>query len=864
MARAVLPMMIRHARLLRVCRSVLPQRAVGHSPVPNLFTSWSCSHCRIHARRHFATSSDASSTAAATDTASSASSVSSASTAAAPLPPMFDPWARPDASSLLPPALRTGDPVKDRATLRALNEQAAAEEEEEEGEEEEEDDDDWDNPRDFTPEQPRMQLPPNHDTLNDDLPIPPDSDGMPIPNPPYTAYPLPPLPPLPRGADLFPSPTPTYHAHRSGSSIDCFKHTVLLHLFDEMCEAYGTSITYVGVGGGGAGVASDMSNSLLRQSGIDCVYEYGRWFARLARSSHHTIRHSFIPLMQAVRAVNGGNKLDRGFQYYPGNAAIIRHAMRPQDRAVFFESDTQLARQLVEYFNNGEGDSDKPAAVPPLRADRVNDSERNERSEWAMKNRVVVHPLNGFSNADNRSGSGAYNPLVALGRPLTSHALFHFDLTKERYENVRHMQERLGTHILPKLFSQYPTATFVTSLPLYGNTLPYDVVRWHLRGHRDVFMVRMDAQEAARYSDERERNRDDDEEEDGYSLADLEDEEREAEDEDQEREAEDEKEKREAEDENEEREKAEDEDEDEVEDEDEIDSGERNRATASNGYAAEQADEEMTVLGDSPRRQKTWEQGAEDAYQGNYMPFGGPYNTSIPIDEPWGVAMIIVKPPAGFDAVTLGIQEDLAEVRDHIPHVGLVDVDEDQVMADEAAAGDGVKRSEEQRQAILDEVMEQMRPFDEPDYVWLTRRHIDSIDYDQAWDWYNDRNFSYTASSPDTDFKRKEQMVLQTEGPSAVRAQGRKRNKVRESPGFYYNEAKLIADMARPYRGPVIEAGKKGKRRAADTEADKPPAEHVDVNVSDEVKQAAERVHENEGRLLEAWKREMQQRTTAQ
>ena len=691
-----------------------------------------------------------------------------------------------------------------------------------------------------SPEEPRFPLPPNHDTLNDDLPIPPSSEGEVIPNPPYTAFPLPPLPPLPRGAELFPSPTPAYHAHRSGSSLDCFKHTVLLHLHDELAEAYGTAITHVGVGGGGAGVAPDISNSILRQSGVDCVYEYGRWFARLARSTHHTIKHSFIPLMQAVRAVNGGDKLERGFRYYPGNAAIVRHAMRPQDRAVFFESDTQLAQQLAEYFNSqpregGEGEQAKQPAIPPLRESRVS-RDNTERSEWALNSRVVVHPLHGFTHADERSEGGQPNAVVALGRPLTSHALFHFDLTKERYENVRHMQERLGTHILPHLFSQYPTATFVTSLPLYGNTLPFDVVRWHLRGHRDVMMVRMNGQLATQTAPKYKRG----ERRDGDDPYD----------------------------------ELEEEEEEEDMDEEEMEASERQRE--ENEEADEVADEEEEeqeeeVDDSAPQSTKIFEQGAFDAAEGRYVPYGGPRNTSIPIDEPWGVAMLIVKPPKGFDAVCQRIQEDMADVRLHIPHVGLVDVDEDRLHADELAAGDVVKRSDEARSALLREVVEQMRPLDEPEYVWLTPRHVDGIDMEQAWDWYSDRSASSTNTNPDTDFKRREQTVLETEGPAAVRPQGRKRAKVREQAGLYYNETKLLADMQRPYRPTADEADRRGRRKAATgaaTEGSKKAqpsvVEHVDVNVGQEVRTAAERVHENEGRLLEAWKREMQQRSAQQ
>ena len=706
-------------------------------------------------------------------------------------------------------------------------------------EEMEEDEDDDDRPRYSVPEPPRMKLPPNHDTLNDDLPVPPDSDGIPIPNPPRTAYPLPPLPPLPRGADLFPSPTPAYHAHRSGSIMDCFKHTVLLHLHSELREAYGTSITYVGVGGGGAGVASDISDSILRQSGIDCVYEYGRWFARLARSTHHTVQHSFIPLMQAVRAVNGGSKLDRGFRYYPGNAAVIRHAMRAHDRAVFFENDTQLARQLVEYFDNqpqGKGESKQPPVIPPLRVDAAVEADKAEKSQWAMYNRVVVHPLNGFTSASNDSSGGQFNPVVSLGRPLTSHALFHFDLTKERYENVRHMQERLGTHILPQLFDQYPTATFVTSVPLYGDTLPFDVVRWHLRGHRDVMLVRFNGQQVHVLPEEKEMNGN--RERDEYGEDDMYDEMEPDEEVDEDEEA----------------------DEDENEDEEEADEQE----------AEDDADEVEETVGDGASASKRWEQGAADAVQGNYLPFNGPFNTSIPIDEPWGVAMIIVKPPRGFDAVCELVQEDMHDVQNHIPHVGLVDVDEERLMANEAAAGDVVQRSDEQREAIHQEVMGQMRnTFFEPEYVWLTPRHIDSIDYEQAWDWYNDRNVSITNNnSADSEFKRKEQVVIQTEGPSALPASryGKRRTKHVDQLYSYYNEAKLIADMARPYRGAVGDASKKGKRKPAPTPvADKTAQpEHVDVKATGEIRRAAERVHENEAKLLEAWKREMQQRTPQQ
>ena len=857
--------MLRHARLLRACRSSV-SRAPSHyiTATPLRPSTWSCSLCRTHTPRLFATSSDASST-----------SVIPSSTRQSSAPNASDPWSNASSpSSLLPAELRTGDADKDRATLRSLAARAARAEQDEE--QQYEDDDNSASTSHYsnsiTQQQQRLKLPPNHDLINDELTLPEEEDDPELPkwDPSNTAFPLPPLPPLPANTDFLPSYTPAYHTHRSGSSIDCFKHSMLLQLYGEMTEAYSTAITYVGVGGGGGGVATDISGSLMRQSGVDCVYEYGRWWARLARRTHDTVKHSLIPLMQAVRAVNGGSKLDRGFRYYPGNAAVIRHAMRPHDRAVFFEHDKQLARQLVEYFNNEPKQSQDSAvtnaqqqqqqqpAIPPLRAERADKAKNQANTAWALHNRVVVHPFNGFSSSTSTSSSSVdgsssdkLNPVVALGRPLTSHALFHFDLTKERYENVRHMQQRLGDTILPQLFNQFPNATFVTSVPLYGDTLPFDVVRWHLRGHRDVMMVRFSGQQAVRLRDDEEADDrrggargydDDDDMEDDMEAGEEEVEER--------------------------NERLEKRPFDDLDDDDMDELDEQSLQSTQRQAAGEEDEDEDDLFNDEANDGAVAGEtrGGLDGLIGSYTPFGGPHNTSIPIDEPWGVAMIIVKPPRGFDAVAELVQDDMADVRAHIPHVGLVHVSEQQLNAQEDAAGDSIQRSEADRQAILDEVVGQMRRFEEPDYVWLTPRHSDEgIDYGQALDWYNDSNIGNVSM-----------MQLAAKQQAARRG---KAERLDESQPGYYNDSKLVADMARPYQsvlGGGVEVGKKGKRRAAaaaaaareqlvaDKEERAAGQRDVDVHVSDEVKRTTERVHDNEGKLLEAWKREMAQRTQRQ
>ena len=118
-----------------------------------------------------------------------------------------------------------------------------------------------------------------------------------MPDPSSPPDPLRPLPSPPPPSSFPPSPSHLYH--RAASPLHTFHHSTLTLLLSSLQSHVGSALTYVGIGASPVGF--DISRSIHRAEGIDPVYEWGKWWAGLARHTHHTTRHTLSPLIHATR-----------------------------------------------------------------------------------------------------------------------------------------------------------------------------------------------------------------------------------------------------------------------------------------------------------------------------------------------------------------------------------------------------------------------------------------------------------------------------------------------------------------------------------------------------------------------------------
>ena len=108
-----------------------------------------------------------------------------------------------------------------------------------------------------------------------------------------------------------------------------------------------------------------------------------------------------------------------------------------------------------------------------------------------------------------------------------------------------------------------------------------------------------------------------------------------------------------------------------------------------------------------------------------------PYNppsVALDVDEPWGVALVVVKPPSGFDGHTTLVQEDVSDVMHHIPHIPSAGVDVDSVLQQEEEDGDVVARTEEEMAWVERYAAYEVDDNALPPFAWLTERYTDKVD----------------------------------------------------------------------------------------------------------------------------------------
>lgn len=181
------------------------------------------------------------------------------------------------------------------------------------------------------------------------------------------------------------------------------------------------------------------------RAGIDLVWQYGR---RQSHYQHHHAAfyqpHPFVSLMRRTREINAVrkeplDKLPQDFDFYPGNVALAKPVLRPQDRAILFEEDQENIAALTDYIGN----------------DR----------------RFTIHPTS-FTDPEWHP-----NLVDAHCRPLTSHALVNIAIEGRSPQEVEDQVAIVGKQIIPSAMKRFPQATYMVSYPIFGRKFQDDLAR---------------------------------------------------------------------------------------------------------------------------------------------------------------------------------------------------------------------------------------------------------------------------------------------------------------------------------------------------------------------------------------------------
>lgn len=129
------------------------------------------------------------------------------------------------------------------------------------------------------------------------------------------------------------------HGYHAGNFADLLKHSVLCTVIDYLQKKPSPLLILDTHAGGGL---YDLSHAYAQKTG-----EYAHGVGRLAgfvekQATLEEVPTLFQPLLRQVQKVQRGKGLTR----YPGSPFLIKQALRPQDRAVFYELHSTEAKNL--------------------------------------------------------------------------------------------------------------------------------------------------------------------------------------------------------------------------------------------------------------------------------------------------------------------------------------------------------------------------------------------------------------------------------------------------------------------------------------------------------------------------------------
>ena len=126
------------------------------------------------------------------------------------------------------------------------------------------------------------------------------------------------------------------HIYHAGNFADVFKHTLLILLLQDL-QRKEKGFCYI-EGYAGEGVY-DLRSPPAQKSG-----EFQRGIGRLWQR-RDTLPPELLPFIQRIKSLNNDT-----LRYYPGSPEIARFLLRPQDRMILGEIQTESGKQLRQLY----------------------------------------------------------------------------------------------------------------------------------------------------------------------------------------------------------------------------------------------------------------------------------------------------------------------------------------------------------------------------------------------------------------------------------------------------------------------------------------------------------------------------------
>eukprot|EP00439_Symbiodinium_sp_Y106_P086023 s109_g30.t2 len=139
------------------------------------------------------------------------------------------------------------------------------------------------------------------------------------------------------------------HLSQAGSSLDCFKHAVLISLLASFTKEPGR-FTYIDTHAGRGVYDLTMDGALQ-----DSTFEHGIKLLDRAQPKTCFTLTQYLAQLRSYNGVEQGGHL----RHYLGSAALAARWLRPGDQAVCFELASTMYKDLAQFFKSGIGASVK-------------------------------------------------------------------------------------------------------------------------------------------------------------------------------------------------------------------------------------------------------------------------------------------------------------------------------------------------------------------------------------------------------------------------------------------------------------------------------------------------------------------------
>ncbi|CAJ1461899.1 unnamed protein product, partial [Effrenium voratum] len=135
------------------------------------------------------------------------------------------------------------------------------------------------------------------------------------------------------------------HAFQAGDPIDCFKHVVVLALWQHLVASSSGGLDCLDLHAGAGRYDLRRGDSQFHRNFEDGVLHLDR---ALGVGASFTV-------MQYLQTLRRNGADEEGLRYYLGSCGLLQQWLRPQDRAWFFEASEGVMQQLQTHCHGGSG-----------------------------------------------------------------------------------------------------------------------------------------------------------------------------------------------------------------------------------------------------------------------------------------------------------------------------------------------------------------------------------------------------------------------------------------------------------------------------------------------------------------------------